>query len=290
MTDLYRILGIERGADKDAIKKAYRALAKALHPDRHPGDKSVEDRFKQVSAAYAILSDPAMRERYDRGEIDASGQARPEFHHQRAHAGGGFEGFAGGFKVEDIISDLFGAFGGAGRRGGKGKGGDDSYSVRIGFTEAARGGTRRMTMAGGRSFDVAIPEGITDGQTIRLKGQGQPGPAGPGDALIDVAVEPHPVFTRDGDHLRMELAITLAEAVLGAKVEVPTLDGAVTMGVPAGSNTGDTLRLRGKGIGGHGRHRGDQYVRLKVMLPPHPDPELMKLVESWSREHPYTVR
>lgn len=290
MTDLYRLLGVERGADKDAIKKAYRTLAKALHPDRHPGDKSVEDRFKQVSAAYAILSDPAMRERYDRGEIDASGQARrPDFHHQRAQAGGGFQGFAGGFKVEDILGDLFGAFGG-GRRGAKGKGGDDSYSVRIGFTEAARGGTRRMTMAGGRSFDVAIPEGITDGQTIRLKGQGRPGPAGPGDALIGVTVEPHPVFSRDGDHLRMELAITLAEAVLGAKVEVPTLDGAVTMGVPAGSNSGDTLRLRGKGIGGQGRQRGDQYVRLKVMLPSHPDAELTRLVEKWSREHPYTVR
>ncbi len=291
MTDLYQVLGVDRGSGQDDIKKAYRRLAKQLHPDRHPGDNEVEERFKRVSAAYAILSDPAMRERYDRGEIDAAGQERPQYQYQRGgRAGGGFEGFAGGFNVEDILGDLFGGAGGIrpGRRGGKGS--DDKYSIRIGFTEAARGGKRRLTMSDGRSFDVAIPEGIPDGQTIRLKGQGRQGPAGPGDALIRVEIEAHPTFTRDGEHLRMELAITLGEAVLGAKVDVPTLDGTVAMRVPAGANTGDTLRLRGKGIGAGGKPRGDQLVRLKVMLPREPDAELARLVEEWSRDHPYTVR
>lgn len=291
MTDLYQVLGIDRGTSQDDIKKAYRSLAKQLHPDRHPGDTEVEERFKSVSAAYAILSDPAMRQRYDRGEIDSGGQERPQYQYQRGgRAGGGFEGFAGGFNVEDILGDLFGGSGGVrpGRRNAKGS--DEKYSIRVGFTEAARGGKRRMTMSDGRSFDITIPEGITDGQTIRLKGQGQKGPGGTGDALIRIDIEAHPAFSRDGEHVRMELAITLGEAVIGAKIDVATLDGTVAMRVPAGANTGDTLRLRGKGIAVGGGQRGDQLVRLKVMLPREPDAELARLVEEWSREHPYTVR
>jgi DnaJ-class molecular chaperone len=302
MRDPYEVLGVPRDAGQDQIKKAYRKLAKELHPDTHPGDAKVEERFKQVSAAYAILSDPEMRARYDRGEVDASGQERPQYHFRQAHgagAGAGAGGFAGGFNVEDILNDLFGGrFGGAGGFAGarpqaRARGRDVNYTVRIGFAEAARGAKRRVTLGGGRSLDVAIPEGIEDGQSIRLKGQGEPAPGGgaAGDALIRVQVEPHPAFTREGANVRMELPVTLAEAVLGAKVEVPTLDGPVTMSVPAGSNTGDTLRLRGKGVRRRsGGGRGDQHVRLKVMLPRKPDEELAALVRDWAERHPYKVR
>ena len=291
MSELYQVLGVEHGASQEDIKAAYRRRAKQLHPDRHPDDSAIEERFKQVSAAYAILSDPAMRKRYDRGEINASGQEQQQYQYQRdSGVGGGFEGFAGGFNVEDILGDLFGGAGGfrPGRRGGKGA--DEKYSIHISFAEAARGGKQRLTMAGGRSFDVAIPEGMTDGQTIRLKGQGQKGQTSAGDVLIQVEIEPHPKFTRDGEHVRMDLGITLGEAVLGAKIDVPTLDGTVAMHVPASANTGDTLRLRGKGISVSGGKRGDQLVRLKIMLPREPDTELTKLVEAWSRNHSYTVR
>jgi DnaJ-class molecular chaperone len=298
MRDPYEVLGVARDASQDDIKKAYRGLAKELHPDAHPGDKTVEERFKQVSAAYAMLSDPQMRARYDRGEVDAAGQERADFHFRRAHAGGGEAGggFAGGFNIEDILGDLLGGRFGAGARGGRARarvpGHDVTYGLGIGFVEAARGATRRMTLAGGRTLDVTVPEGIADGQTIRLKGQGQPGTGGapPGDALIRVEVEPHPVFSRDGAAIRIELPITLPEAVLGAKVEVPTLDGAVSMTVPPGSNTGDTLRLRGKGVRSGGGRRGDQYVRLKVVLPRRPDKELSGLVKEWAATHPYKVR
>ena len=294
MRDPYEVLGVARDASQDQIKKAYRKLAKQLHPDTHPGDTKVEDRFKQVSAAYAILSDPEMRQRYDRGEVDASGQERPQWRFRQPHgADAGAGGFAGGFNVEDILGDLFGGRFGAGRGAMRARGRDVSYTVRIGFEESARGGKRRVTLGGGRSLDVAIPEGIEDGQSIRLKGQGEPGIGGgpAGDALIRVQVEPHPVFTRDGSNLRMELPVTLVEAVVGAKVEVPTLDGPVTMTVPAGSNTGDTLRLRGKGIRRRGASgRGDQYVRLKVVLPRKPDDELGTFVRDWAQRHPYKVR
>lgn len=294
MRDPYEVLGVARDASQDDIKRAYRRLAKELHPDTHPGDKAVEERFKQVSAAYAMLSDPQMRARYDRGEVDAAGHERAGFQFRRADAGGG--GFAGGFNIDDILGDLFGGRFGTGPLGGRGRartaGHDVTYSLRVGFVEAARGATRRMTLAGGRTLDVTVPEGIADGQTIRLKGQGQPGIGGgpPGDALIRVEVEPHPVFSRDGAAIRVELAITLSEAVLGAKVEVPTLDGPVAMTVPAGSNTGDTLRLRGKGIRSGDGRRGDQYVRLKVVLPRRPDKALAGFVKEWTATHPYKVR
>lgn len=295
MNDPYEILGVARNASQDDIKKAYRTLAKQLHPDRHPGDTKVEERFKRVSAAYAILSDPEMRARYDRGEIDASGQERAGFHFDQAAGGPG--GFAGGFNVEDILGDLFGGrFGGAG--GGRGggmrmRGQDVTYAIKIGFLEAANGGSRRVTLGGGRTLDITIPAAIGDGQTIRLKGQGQPGLGGgpAGDALIKIEVEPHPLFTRDGDAVRMELPVTLAEAVLGAKVEVATIDGPVTMSIPAGSSSGDTLRLKGKGLKrAKASGRGDQLVRLKIVLPAKPDPELADLVRSWSEKHPYKVR
>jgi len=296
MSDPYDVLGVKRDASQDDIKKAYRKLAKQLHPDTHPGDAKIEERFKQVSAAYTILSDPEMRARFDRGEVDASGQERGGFHFDQSSGGPG--GFAGGFNVEDILGDLFGGrFGGGapgGRTGGmRARGQDVSYAIKIDFLEAAKGGSRRVTLEGGRTLDINIPAGIGDGQTIRLKGQGHAGLGGgpAGDALIKVDVEPHPVFTRDGDAVRMELPVTLAEAVLGAKVEVPTVDGPVTMTVPPGSSSGDTLRLKGKGLKrAKSSSRGDQFVRVKLVLPAKPDPQLTELVREWSAEHPYTVR
>lgn len=295
MNDPYEVLGVKRTASQDEIKKAYRKLAKQLHPDTHPGDTKVEERFKRVSAAYVVLSDPEMRARYDRGEVDASGQERAGFRFDQAPGGGGF---AGGFNVEDILGDLFGGRFGGGPDGGRGggmraKGQDVSYAIKVDFLDAAKGGSRRVTLDGGRTLDINIPAGIANGPTIRLKGQGHAGFGGgpSGDALINVDVEPHPIFTRDGETVRMELPITLAEAVLGAKIEVPTIDGNVTMKVPPGSSSGDTLRLKGKGIKrGKSGARGDQLVRLKLMLPPKPDPALTDLVRSWSAEHPYTVR
>lgn len=296
MSDPYDVLGVARNASQDDIKKTYRKLAKQLHPDQHPGEAEVEERFKRVSAAYAILSDPEMRARYDRGEVDASGRERAGFQFEQASGGPG--GFAGGFNVEDILGDLFGGRfgggGGGGRTGGmRARGQDVSYLIKIGFLEAATGGSRRVTLEGGRTLDITVPAGIGDGQTIRLKGQGHAGlgGGGAGDALIKIQVEPHPVFTRDGNAVRMDLPVTLAEAVLGAKIEVPTVDGPVTLSVPPGSSSGDTLRLKGKGLKpGKSGARGDQFVRLKIVLPAKPDAKLTELVREWSAEHPYTVR
>lgn len=300
MTDLYKTIGVDRGASQDEVKKAYRKLAKDLHPDTHPGDQKVEDRFKQVSAAYTILSDPEMRARYDRGEIDESGQERGGFQGYRSGGGPGGPsgGFAGGFNVEDIMGDLFGQRFGGGRGGGRGprmraSGQNVNYEISVDFIEAAQGGKRRVTLSGGQTLDIRIPAGVADGQTIRLKGQGLNGIGGgpAGDALIKVEVLPHDVFSRDGATIRMELPITLPEAVLGGKVDVETVDGPVTMTVPASSNTGDTLRLKGKGLKKSGaKARGDQLIRLKIVLPDNAKTSLGDLIESWAADHPYSVR
>ncbi len=292
MTDPYEILGVARDASADEIKKVYRRLAKALHPDANPGDAAVEERFKRVSAAYAILSDPEMRARYDQGELDAEG--RQQGFSSRA-AGGGFGGFAGGFRVEDILGDLFGGHFDDHLRQARGvaRGPDVTGAIEIDFVEAARGGKRRVTLPDGRALDIAIPPGIEDGQTIRLKGQG--GTAGdgaaPGDALIRISVASHPSFRREGRHVSIDLPVSVPEAVLGARVQVPTIDGPVAMTVPANSNTGDTLRLRGKGLPDPGgAARGDQLVRLKVMLPTRPDSSFTALVRDWASRHAYDVR
>jgi len=285
MADPYKILGVPRDASAEQIKRAYHKLAKQLHPDLHPDDKTVEERFKQVSAANALLSDPELRGRYDRGEIDASGQERRQRGFQRAHAGAGARqgGFGGGINLDDLFADLFAA--GAAPRRSRARGQDIHFDLKVEFLDAARGTTRRLALPDGRSIDVTIPEGITDGQTIRLKGQGMPGLAGgdAGDAYIKIQVAPHPGFTRDGDDVQVTLPVDLDRAVLGGKIEVPTLHGTVSMTIPKGSNSGDTLRLRGKGIkrkdGGH----GDQYVKLVLRLPGEPDKDLLALLANWAR-------
>lgn len=285
MRDPYQVLGVDRAATPDAIKKRYRQLVKELHPDLNPGDTIVEQRFKEVSSAYDLLSDPDKRAKFDRGEIDAEGNPRG-FH------GGGFRRNArargsAGFNTSDIFEDLFG------RGGFKTKGADVSYTLTVSFLEAARGTTKRMGLSDGRSIEVKVPPGTEDGQTLRLKGQGLSGMGGgpAGDAMVQVLVDPHPHFTRSDTTIHLDVPITLKEAVLGAKIEVPTIDGRVSVSVPPGANTGTTLRLRGKGlINRRTAQRGDQLVRLKLVLPEPMDPELKRFVEKWQPHHPVDPR
>lgn len=293
--DPYETLGIKKEASAQEIRNAYRRLAKKLHPDLNPGDKQAEERFKEVSAAYDLLSDEDKRARYDRGEIDASGQERPRerFYRDFADVGGAsYTGQPGGFSdfggAEDILSELFGRSG-AGRAGHAGRGGfrmrgsDVHYRLELDFLDAINGGKRTITLPDGSTLDVTIPPGVRDGQVLRLRGKGRPGIGGgePGDALIEIEVRPHPIFTRKGDDIHVELPIGLREAVLGGKISVPTPTGTVTMTVPKWSNTGTVLRLKGKGVPRADGHRGDQYVTLKIMLPPQPDPELERLIAQW---------
>lgn len=293
MKDPYDILGVAKNATEAEIKKAYRTLAKELHPDLNPDDPIVEQRFKEVSQAYKLLSDKEKRGQFDRGEINADGSPRADFGFGRGGAGGfgGFGGFGGG--SEDIFSDLFGRGRAQGRaRTVRMKGQDVNYTVRVPFLEAARGGKRRLKLYDGKSVEVNIPPGTTDGQTLRLKEKGTPGMGGgpAGDAYVEIHVDGHDYFERDGSDIFVDVPITLSEAVLGGKITVPTIWGKVSVTVPTGANTGTTLRLRGKGIQIKKGQEGDQYVRLKVVLPEKPDKALVDFVKSWSKDYDYDVR
>ena len=310
--DPYKVLGIPKTATQAEIKKAYRKLAKALHPDLHPGDAGKQAEFQAVAAAHDLLGDPEKRRRFDAGEIDASGQERPERHYYRDFAqrdagrrydpgaGAGYGPFAGagygpdagaaGYEdVSDLFAEMFarhhGAEGGARgfRREVHARGPDVRYHLEVDFLEAARGGKRSVTMPDGGAIEIAIPAGVRDGQILRLRGKGGAGLGnGPaGDALVTIAVRPHPVFTREGDDIEIELPITFDEAVLGAKVEVPTISGPVSMSVPRGSSSGRRLRLKGKGIARAKGTPGDLYVRLRVVLPDTVDAEMEALAERW---------
>ena len=297
--DLYATLGVGRDASPEDIKRAYRKLAKEMHPDLNPDKPEVGERFKQVTAAYDILSDPERRGRYDRGEIDASGQERPQYHYRdfaEDPAAGRYytrEGFGNEDELHDFVEGLFG---GRGRGGGsrmRARGADVSYTLPIDFLEAVKGAKKRVTMADGRTIDLTIPPGVHDRQTLRLKGQGMPGfEGGPaGDAYVELHVQPHPYFERKDHNIHMDLPVSLPEAVLGGRIEVPTIDGPVTMTVPKGSNTGTTLRLRGRGVvDQRSGQRGDQYVRLQVALPKTADAELEEAVRRWAANHPYDPR
>ena len=303
--DLYEILGIAKDASQDQVKKRYRELAKELHPDLNPDKPDVAERFKRVAAAYHLLADPEQRKRYDRGEIDASGQERPQqsFYRDFAEAPGGArfytrEGFADESELSDFFADLFGGGPGAAGAGTgqrfrpRARGADVSYSLRVDFLDAARGAKKRVTLDG-RTLDVTIPPGVRDHQTLRLKGQGLPGFEGApaGDAYVEIQIQPHPLFKRKDHDIHIELPVSLPEAVLGGRIEVPTIDGPVAMTVPKGANTGTRLRLRGRGVVDPASgQRGDQYVRLTVVLPKAPDPALERLVESWAAEHAYDPR
>jgi DnaJ-class molecular chaperone len=320
MRDPYEILGVPRSADAAAIKSAYRRLAKKLHPDANKSDPKAAQRFGELNSAYEILGEDAKRKAFDRGEIDAEGKQR--FHGGfRQHPGGGGFGNAedfetifpggGGFRrssssrtagfggFEDILKGMFS--GAAGRRtgfdshfetddaGAPAGGRDVTVPLTISLAEAAKGGARRVRLPNGKEVDVKIPAGLADGQQIRLKGQGLAGPGAIGDALITVTIAPHPLFAREGANLRSELPVTLYEAVLGAKVRVPTLDGAVELAIPAGTSSGRTFRLKGKGLPDKGGP-GDLLAKVTIVLPDKGDAALDELMRKWRDTAPYDPR
>lgn len=293
----YEVLGVKKDATEAEIRRVYRNLAKQHHPDLNPGNKQAEARFKEISAAYDLLSDKEKRARYDRGEIDESGAERPRAYSYQDFASGApgakYHGAeAEGMAPEDL-DDLFAFFSrGHGGRGGAGtirmRGADRHYALTVEFLDAVNGARRRLELAPGKSLDVSIPPGVRDGQVLRLAGQGDPGIGGGpnGDALIEIKVAPHAYFRRNGDDIRLDLPVTLGEAMQGAKVTVPTPSGAVAMTIPPGSNSGTILRLRGKGVGG----RGDALVTLKLVLPDKIDAELAAFLKQWEAQHPYNPR
>ena len=288
--DPYTTLGVKKDATQDEIQKAYRRLAKKLHPDLNPGNKTAEDKFKEVSVAYDLLSDPDKRARFDRGEIDASGTERPRQQYYRDFAdqdgwsaytsNAGYADFGDFAGTEDILSEIFGREGRAGRHR---RGQDVRYHLDLSFLDAVNGGKQSIVLPDGTTLDVNIPPGTRDGQILRLRGKGRPAPGeGPaGDALIEISVLPHPYFTRKGDDIYLDLPISLKEAVLGAKVRVPTPGGAVAVAVPKWSNTGRVLRLKGRGVPRADGSKGDEYVKLMLMLPEKPDPKLEAFVAGW---------
>lgn len=290
--DPYQELGVSKGASAEEIKKAFRKLAKELHPDKNPGDKAAEERFKRVTGAFDLLGDAEKRAKYDRGEIDADGREQFRgFSGGRGANSGGFAGFGGsgnrgGF--EDIdLSDLFAGFGG-GRGGfGSGKGQDIRATLEVSLEETIGGATRRIQFSDGRMVDVTIPKGASDGQVIRLKGQGAPGRTQSGDAMIELRIMSHPLYRRDGADLLMDLPVSVPDAVLGGKVTVPTPEGKVMMSVPKGSNSGKVLRLKGRGAYADGR-RGDLLAKLMITLPEEADEQLVAFAEEWRKNRPYT--
>lgn len=311
-SDPYQELGVSRGASSDEIRKAFRKLAKQLHPDQNPGDKAAEERFKKVSAAFDILGDEDKRKKFDAGQIDADGREtmrgfRPgggggdPFGPGGPFAGGGFHrqgGFGGGEghfeggEFSDILSEILGGRGrGAGFGGQPQRGGDVRADIHISVEEAVQGGKKRIAFSDGRTLDITIPKGAAEGQVLRLKGQGSPGRAGAGDALIELHISSHPIFRREGSNLTMDVPISVPDAVLGSKVEAPTPDGPVTLTVPKGANSGQILRLKGRGLGDPGTgKRGDLLARLMVMLPDTVDPELERIAEDWKAKRPYSPK
>jgi len=304
-TDPYEILGVKTTATADEIRKAYRKLARSSHPDLNPDDPAAEARFKAISNAYDLLKDPETRARFDRGEIDATGAERADRQYYRDYAeasespyrsGRGFEGF-------DDASDIFAEFmrRQGGRQGARGArshmfhapGPDRRYALEVSFMDAVKGGTTRITLPEGGALDVKIPQGVQDGQTIRLRGKGGAGmgEGPPGDALVTLSVAPHPVFRREGDDIAITLPITIDEAILGGRVEVPTIDGPVKLTIPEGASGGRVLRLRGRGVKRPGKSRaGDQRVELRIVAPKTIDSELAEFMENWRKRHPYNPR
>ncbi len=293
--DPYSTLGVTKNASEEDIRRAFRKLAKELHPDIAKG---TEERFKKVSSAYEILGDPDKRRAYDRGEIDGHGDPRHPGFRQYArggaragagvNGGGGFEEFGFG----DIFSDIFGA---AGQRAGArpnfvSKGHDVRYTLEVDFLEAVSGATKRVTLPGGGTLDLNVPAGVADAQVLRLKGKGQRGAGGAeaGDALVEVRVRPHAQFKRDDDDILLEVPIGLDEAVLGAKIEVPTVSGRVQLTVPKGTSSGRVFRLKGKGVKSAGRpEAGDQLVTVRIVMPDTIDDNLAYFFSEWRQKHRY---
>lgn len=282
MADPYATLGVPRTASEADIKKAYRKLAKELHPDRNKDNKKATERFSEVTNAYDLLTDKDKRARFDRGEIDGDGNPAAPFGFG-AGGGGGFRPGPGGSPFEadgPDISDIFeGMFSGGGRGGGfasgfggfgrrpQPKGANIAYKLNVSFTDAATLSPQRITLGDGKTIDLKLPAGLESGAQMRLAGKGQPGPGGAGDGIVTINIQPHRFFTRDGDDVRLDLPVSLSEAVLGASVRVPTVEGAVMLTVPAGSTSGKVLRLRGRGFHKKDGTRGDQLVTLMIDLP-----------------------
>jgi DnaJ-class molecular chaperone len=296
----YQVLGVQEGASDSEIRAAFRKLAKQYHPDRNPGDKASEEKFKEVSSAFDILGDAERRKKFDRGELDNEGRERATQRawQSRTGAGGpwgsgegyGFETRGGqGASFEDlgdIFADLFGS--GAGRAGGAGtrggfRGRDLRYRLEVDFLDAIKGATKRVTMPDAKTLDITIPAGLEDGQTLRLRGQGEKAPGGgpAGDVYVEVKVKPHAIFERDGADIHIEAPITLKEAVLGGKITVPTIEGDVSVTVPKNTSSGAVLRLKGRGAARGKSSAGDQYVKLKIVLPEGGDAELEEFVRQW---------
>jgi DnaJ-class molecular chaperone len=300
LDDPYATLGVARDASQDDIRKAYRKLAKQHHPDLNPGDAKAEARFKEVSVANELLSDPDKRARFDRGEIDASGQEQAPRQSYREHADSehgrryGRTGPASGGWSEDDLSDIFGGMFNQRQRGGDIplRGEDEHYTLNVSFLDAILGATPRLTLPDGRTLDVKIPAGTSDGRVLRLRGQGGAGWNGgsAGDALIEIKVAPHKYFKQDGQDIRLDLPVTVQEAVLGGPVEIITPGGPVRMRVPAGSDSGTELRLRGRGVPAHGAlPAGDLYATLRVVIGK-PDPALESFLRDWKPDHPTNPR
>ncbi|GLK44415.1 MULTISPECIES: DnaJ C-terminal domain-containing protein [Novosphingobium] len=296
--DPYTTLGVPRGASEKDIKSAYRKLAKELHPDTNKDNPAAAARFNDVTRAYDLLSDKTKRAQFDRGEIDAEGNPASPFGGGFGGGGygggpGGQRGFGGGFGAEEGIDleDIFGGiFGGGGARGGMGgmgggrraapKGANVNYRLAVPLTDAAELKPQRITLSDGKTIDLKLPAGVEDGTQMRLAGKGEPGPGGNGDATVTVHIQPHAFFRRDGDDLRLDLPITLDEALLGAKVKAPTPSGAVMLSVPAGSSSGKALRLKGRGMTRKDGTRGDQLITLQITLP-EGDADLAARLEGW---------
>ena len=307
--DLYQRLGLKRGASEAEIKKAYRSLAKQLHPDRNQDNPNAAKRFGEVTAAYDLLSDKDKRARYDRGEIDEEGNPKMPF-------GGGFGGYSAGTggpqpggpqgfenfnfggtegaDLGDLFEGLFGGGAAGQQRGGRfggfrqrarvpQRGADVAYRLKIPFEDAVALKPQRITLADGKTIDLKLPQGLEDGTRIRLAGKGEEGPDGRGDAIVTIDIAPHRFFTRDGTNIRLQLPITLKEAVLGAKVKVPTPEGPVMLSVPKGTSSGKVLRLKGRGFAAKDGRRGDQLVTVEVHIPAD-DADLQRFVEGWSGE------
>ncbi|MDP4031660.1 MAG: DnaJ C-terminal domain-containing protein [Pseudorhodobacter sp.] len=300
--DPYAALGVAKTATAAQIKAAYRKLVRASHPDLHPDDAGAEARFKAASAAYDLLKDPATRARFDAGEIDASGAERQERKFYRDYAEGAGHPYqqGGGFQDHGDPADIFAEFlrqrgrggaefGGAGfgRADFMARGADMHYSLEVPFLDAVRGAKTRITLPGGDSLEVQIPQGTQEGQTLRLRGRGGPGHGGgpAGDALVVVSIRAHPVFRRDGDDIVITLPITFAEAILGGKVTAPTIAGPVSLTIPKGASSGRILRLRGRGVARGGGKAGDQRVELRIVAPPRIDADLQAFFEEWRKTH-----
>jgi len=308
MNDPYQTLGVSKNASASEIKSAYRKLAKKFHPDVNPGRKDIEQKFKEVSAAYDLLSDQNKRAQFDRGDIDAQGQPRGF----GGNPYGGFSGAKSGFRSTGAdpfsafggMEDIFAEFMGMGSRqrrsphssGNTGsadtgglRGSDVTYKTTISFVESCLGGTKRITLTNDKTVDITLPPGAEEGHKLRLKGQGLPGLGGiPGDAFVEIHVESHPFFTRKDHDIYLETPVSLPEAVLGAQITVPTLNGKVAVKIPKGSNSGTSLRLKGKGISGS--PPGDMFVKLKIVLPEPLPQDFSDFIEKWSKKNSYDPR